>query len=312
MRGFNWRLVLVGITLAMVVVSPAVRAGVILGYDPARHNRFQSGYPNAPVDNPTFYLSTYDFSGVGYTLGGQQSVALVSPQNFIGATHFGFPVGAVLDFRPVGAAPSTVISRTVASTVPVMNADGSPSDVLFGTLSAPFTPNDRVTYYQIPSDATHSTYQGQQLFNYGQGAQVGRSNVSSFGSGNYAGTGNTSFFVYDYDHNGYSIDSDGVPDYNPDQFHVVGGDSGSPTFLPVNGQLFLLGAHGAEETFTPPPPTGDPAGGSVDSFLPDYGPQIQALLTPVPEPSTFLLVGGAAMGGFFWRRSRRTARADAP
>src|SRR5262249_16615497 len=100
----------------------------------------------------------------------------------------------------------------------------------------------------------------------------------------------------------------------PGDFISVGFDSGSPTFVPQNGLLTLLGTHYAVGPTL-----------SADSALPVYinqpnpfmaldrdptHPNGYALqIIPNPEPGSLFLTAVAVAGGAVWQRRRRAARA---
>jgi hypothetical protein len=294
--------------------TPTGRAEVILGYDPAVYNRFTGGYPDppsTPTNNPTFYLFSLDFSGVGWKLPGSATgtawnVTMIDDRHFIGAWHTvgSINVNDTLSFRPAGS--TTTITRTIANLQQVPNADNSPSDVLLGTLNTPFLPGDRIAAYQIAPGATSQ----QVIYSYGRESAVGRNNVSDRILAS-VGTGTTSAFRYDYDQP--NSNPDGFPStVGPDESHLQGGDSGGPTFVLASGnQLQLLGAHMFLESYgdmgEPPLPPGvtDPAEYSGDSYLPAYAGQIAALIG-VPEPSSLALVALSAAGATVgWWRARR-------
>ncbi len=322
--------------LALAGAAAPASAGVIAGYDPNNNNRFSSNFPGDPSSgvyptantSPSFVLSGFDLSGVGWQpfassahADGTKGVTMVSPVNFIAAAHYAPAIGSTLFFDPSTAPNGPTVSRTVVSTIQVKNPDGSNSDVLFGTLNAPFTAADHVTYYPIPTSRTKSDYNNVVLYNYDQRAQMGRNNFSAVdtsgiftpyggphGNANFAGTGVTSFYSYDFDT--VTFDNDAFPGFIPplnhDEFAVESGDSGSPTFMIQNGQLSLLGAHYALFSNN-----GSQPFISVDSFLPDYRDNINTLIS-VPEPGTLALGGlgaAGAVGCWLRRRTRRPGAA---
>jgi hypothetical protein len=321
-RSTGW----VGAAVAVVFLAgaTAAHAGVIAGYDPARNDRFVN-FPSAPTENPTFFQSTFDFSGVGWRLpginaGSAWNVSMIDDRHFVGAFHVPnngvMAVGDTLTFRSGGPTPVT-LTRQISRLQQVPNADNSPSDVLLGTLAVPFTPADRIAAYAIPTGNDVLLFSNQTVFNYDLRASVGRNTVSGStlagpsaaysvnGSGDFAGTGNTRYFFYD-DDTGFNDDAfpGFVPPLDRDEFRTEAGDSGSPTFLPVGGALQLLGARYAlaSGTFGV-----TPINISFDSFLPAYRDQILAM-TAVPEPSSLALCTAAlAAAAAGYRRARRRA-----
>jgi hypothetical protein len=325
-----------------VAIGPReARAEVILGpqqfgTDIGPYFRFTGGYPDnaaTTTNNPSFYLSTLDFSGVGWRLpgifgaGGSAgwNIAMIDSIHFVGAWHVAvggnLNIGDTVNFRPAGT--SSLLTRTVANLQNVPNADGSTSDVLLGTLNASFAAGSGIAAYPLTPTATYP----QVLYPYGRQSEVGQNNVSGTQSGiNFPIDSNPAHnevldaLLYDYDQPpnqtppGY-----GNPDSRPstvgnNEAHLNSGDSGGPTFVLIGGQLQLVGTHAAvlsygdigyNYTTNPPPPGFDDNAYSADSYLPDYAATI-ALMTAVPEPSSLTFGVLAAAGGLTgFIRSRR-------
>lgn len=319
MASFAVRMSFAAAAFAGVLVAPASRAGVIAGFDPARNNRFTdfATAPTNPTENPNFFFNAFDFSGVGWRLPGFSTgtgfhVTMITDRHFIGAAHTPqIAAGETLFFRSRGPNPAT-LTRVIASVQQVTNANGTPSDVLFGTLSLPFAPADRIAAYDIPSSLNTATYTNQTIFAYDQNSSVGRNSIGGssilgptngfapFGVGNFANTGNTRYYLYDDD---TGFNDDGFPGFVPpldrDEFRVVVGDSGAPSFLNVGGTLQLVGAHYALFSDS------GSINISVDTFLPEYRDRILALT--VPEPSSCVLLGAASAALWWRRRSSRKA-----
>lgn len=322
MASFAARLSFAAVAIATTFFAPPVRAGVIAGFDPQRNNRFLDFQtnPTNPTENPNFFFSAFDFSGVGWFFPGINfqsalGVTMIDDRHFVGAAHVAqIAPGATLYFRSAGPNPVT-LTRIIAGVQQVPNADNSPSDVLLGTLQVPFTPTDRITSYSIPSSLNTSTYDNQQIYSYDQIGSVGRNNIGGssilgpgngfapYGTGSFTNTGNTRYFLFDDD---TGFNDDNFPGYVPpldrDEIRVVGGDSGSPSFLQVGGTLQLVGAHYA---LFEGDVGGIPVNISVDSFLPEYRTRILALT--VPEPSSLLLLAGTSAALACRCRFRRNA-----
>jgi hypothetical protein len=295
--------VLIG--LALMVTLPPAKAGDINGYSPAHNDRFSSGFPTAPVsntNNPAFILPGADLSGVGWDVGNPiHSFTMISPVHFIAAAHFPFSNEAVRFLDSAG----NVVNDVVVSATPVAG-----SDVLLGKLQNPVP--STVKFYPIPQ-GPDAVFLDRDIYPYGQfnpsnpqnagysnSPHVGHNNVTSIQDNS-----GTRIFTYDY---------------NPllqDEYYLVSGDSGGPTFLPTGpNQLALLGGHYANTS-----PIGDPYHAptlgdfSADTFLPFYVDQLNNLmqpdgysvtLVPVPEPGPLALMGlVAAVAGVGYRlRSR--------
>ena len=323
------------------------RAEVILGPAPSGtidsyYDRFIGGYPSDPnttVNNSTFYQSSLDLSGVGWKLpnltsgaGTAWNVAMIDNVHFIAAWHVHVAqdgtgksflgVGDTVNFRPSNST-TAIIQRQIASVVQVPNPDNSTTDVMLGTLSAPFTALDHIMSYPIPTNTDFNSYSQMPIFAYGRESRFGRNNFSPTvfnGSPSLDfGTGPTQYFSTDYDQPqfGASGNPDGLPStVGPDESHLEGGDSGGPSFIMVGNQLQLIGDHIAIASYSDvgltAPPGGDTTAFSFDSFLPFYASEIATLTAPEPGSLGLGLfaAGGAALG--IWRRRRNAVDGVAP
>jgi hypothetical protein len=315
--------------------SRAVRGEVILGpsqngTDATPYFRFSGGYPADPtttVNNPTFNQSALDFSGVGWRLPGiipgtAWNVTMIDSTHFISNWHLHttnvLNVGDTINFRPAGT--SSIVTRTVTNLQQVSNLgfaaqgvpDGSPSDVLLGTLDSAVGPG--IAAYPIASAVTASV--GQTVLMYGRESAVGRNNISPNGPGSPSpligatvGTGTTIAFRMDYDQP--NSNPDGISSLlGNDEAHFNAGDSGGPTFAVVGGQLQLVGGNMFVQSYgdvgEPPLPPGvaDATEYSGSTYLPAYVVQINALIA-VPEPSGLAFATAAVAGAFGCVRARR-------
>src|SRR5205807_2107966 len=124
-----------------------------------------------------------------------------------------------------------------------------PSDVMLGTLSAPIPAADGVHFFPVAAANSNNDYLTRRILAYGQNAAyVNPANGMTsphFGTNNIDAIGLLSFdgavpvneatmaFIYDY---------------NPALFGeitLIGGDSGSPSFIPVPGAANRLALTGA-------------------------------------------------------------------
>ncbi len=274
--------------------------------DAATHNRFASGYALAPVANPSpnFLLAGFDLSGIGWNAANPgQSFALVTPQHFVGAAHFGIGPGGTIDFvNSLGVKKS----YTVEGGAVVGNAQGQASDLFLGRLSAPIAPEDRVNFLSITS-LPEAMQIGSTAYLYGNAAKVGTSRITAFqdfGSDPAtAGSGLNPSRTFSTVYRPFGAANDA---------RVEGGDSGSPTFLIESGRLALAGVHGALGSVGT---LGFTTYTSYDTSVPFYTNQVNALLaadgyqlTVVPEPRTVVLLLAAALGiGLVRRKHLRPA-----
>lgn len=246
---------------ALLGVSSA-RALLIYNYSAAVNNRFDSGFPGTPVENgsSSFIGDGYDFSGVGWqTASSNFAVTMISPQNFITARHVAPANGSSVSFLNQDG---VLKSYTVASTSTITyNSDGGPSDLIVGTLSAPISASDHIASYSILYFGTPLTsldleaYTQIQLLSYGKTGRVGTNTIDGFVNGDLYPLNNPDhvvdslYFYTDYD----SFDG---------QSQAETGDSGSPSFATIGGNLTLVGVHSSVGTID-----GNPNPATFDNFL---------------------------------------------
>ncbi|MBI5693304.1 MAG: trypsin-like serine protease [Verrucomicrobia bacterium] len=290
--------------LLSLIGVPAVRALDVFGYSATTNERFGSGFPSSPVANPSFFLGSYDLSGIGWGAG-NFGVTLISPQHFVTAAHV--DPGSSVSFL---SSTGVLRTYTVDSTFTIEHASGVPTDLLVGRLTSPIAAGDNVTYYSTVLLSSVSAYNGLTVAAFGQGQRAGTNTIDTtgvtdllpFGSPN--GTFDNVVFVTDFD----SVSG---------QTQGQAGDSGSPSFVSVNGSLALVGTHSAVNTSVSPNQT-------VDVLVPYYYSQINARLAldgytfgafaAIPEPSELAaLTGAGALGvATYLRRRRRTSTTDRP
>ncbi|MDD5728412.1 MAG: hypothetical protein PHV59_07620 [Victivallales bacterium] len=281
--------------LVVMAVFPAY-ALKINGYDPARHDRFISGYPEAPVLNQKFFAAGYDWSGVGWDAGNaNRSIALISPLHFVCANHNKIPPGNAVTFLN---RDGHLKSYTVAgySTFSYNDADGGKhvADLALGRLKNPVKPVDNIAYYSVlnadnaeVSGFNGDWYIGKEIISYGETARAGINTIYSFG---FITTNKT----HSPDNRTFSAISDfhpGLTAQFPDEAGFAGGDSGSLSFLVWNNRLTVIGTHfsagkdGALQY-------------NADAFLPYYLPDLNSAMKDSgysvstviidPDPSSLL------------------------
>jgi hypothetical protein len=279
--------------LFLIAVSTA-SALDIDGYDPALHDRFSSGYPTAPVPNTSasFIGAAYDWSGVGWNSANpEQSFAMISDRYFVYAEHFA--PGPTISFL---TSSHTVFTANVSSTLfqATSSTLGLPGDLAVGMLSEPLDASLGIASYPIFSLPSFSAYTGLEMLVYGHGA----TNGSSPRIGTNIIDGIVPFDLFgttapDAEMIGFS--DSGTP---IGEAFLIAGDSGSPSFVAINGQLALVGTHTATD-FVGGIPT------SFDSFVPDYLASLDAhgvSYRVVPEPSSAILL---TLGFGAWMARRR-------
>lgn len=262
------RVILLGIA-ALTLVLPRAEALVINSYDPAVYDRFASGtYPGDPEPNPNFFASSYDWSGVGWMTANQtRSITMVSPLHFVVANHWQIPSGSSVTFfnRDGELKNYTVASY---STFSFTDANGThTSDLALGWLTTPIPEADNIAHYPVLNADDPATpefdldwYLNKDIYVYGWYAKAGENAINGFA---WAGTGDppetsadlTFTSMFDYDSRGYYP---GLAGCEP-------GDSGSPTLMPWNSQLTLLGTHFGVSALQPAA-----TWTTFDAFIPVY------------------------------------------
>jgi hypothetical protein len=291
------------------MAAPMARAININGEGPANvtgmYDRFLVGsYPGAPMANPSFIGASLDLSGIGWVAAAPtQSITLVSPQYFVGASH-AFPgPGTVLQFE---GTDGSLHSATVASlhTLTYTGTDGAQSsDLTIGrlTIALPSSVTPMPIFYAGATDITNppsfGAYDGVALLNYGHTARMGVNGLDGFSE-------------YGFVHNGpqTNIGLIYTQGTGPGETLLEGGDSGSPTLAYRDGVYGLIGTHSGVDTAHLL---------SVDAFVSytSYVAQMnafmaadgQSLILVVPEPGTFMF--GLALlgtcGAYRVRRARQ-------
>ncbi len=277
--------------------SPAARALIVFGYNATVNDRFCGGYATAPVNNASgsFVGSGFDWSGVGWsTSSPSQSVALITPQNFVAASHFEPAIGTTLTFF---GSDNVLHAYTVAGYSSI-SFNGGIDDLAIGTLTAAISASDQVAFYPVLALPQLSDYVNRSLLVYGHhpaGPVIGTNTLDAFGSISLNG-GTANDFVYQTTYSSVTGSTQGE-----------GGDSGGPTFTVFNGALTVLGVHSAVGT------DGSGTQYTFDSFIPSFIPQINTILsshggysvTAIPEPATAATMLGVIALGAVWGVRRR-------
>lgn len=213
-------------------------------YDAHRHERFKRGLPSKPEPNSNFLAAQYDLSGIGWdSADGGKTVALISPQHFVGAKHWQLK-GSVSFLGRDGKVRSYEVERheTIAAN----------NDISIGVLKKRISASEPISFYRLAGIPAQDWYLGRTVFSFGQKGAAGRALIKKFF--NHEDGAMTQVFLYD----GLQDEPKG------DGVKGASGDSGAPSFLEEKGQLVLFGHHHKNV---------------LDSFLPGYLLQIAAILS---------------------------------
>lgn len=276
MKRLNYRVSFgIGAVLMLVWCAGFVFAIEIVGFEPKKHQRFSSGYPVRPVPNESdeFVGKGYDWSGVGWEVMGEgreslttRALTLVSDRHFLYSSNLkyeeeGYGTAKVKFYSPT--LKETVVYEIDTSIHPIAVRHprdvikGATSDMRIGTLTKPLDPAHGITHYPVLVLPSVYQYRGQRLLVYvGRGAKIGVDSIEGVRDLN----GQVVMgFVRDGNIEGESF--------------LTSGDSGSPSFVPVDGKLALVGVH-----FLSSEPD---QGLNLDCFVPAYIEQMQAAGVPV-------------------------------
>ena len=280
--------------------------------DPTLYDRFVSGtYPGSPTPNPNFFASSYDWSGVGWMTANQmRSITMVSPLHFVVANHWQIPSGSSVTFlNGDGDLKNYTVDKY--STFSFTDGDGThTSDLALGWLTAPIPEADDIAHYSVLNADDPATpefdlgwYLNKDIYVYGWYAKAGENTISDLTwaySTNYPNPYADLTFTstFDYDNLGYHP---GLAGGEP-------GDSGSPTLMPWNGQLTVLGTHFGVSDLQPAA-----TWTTYDAFVPVYIEDMNLAMESsgysvdtinvIPEPATCILF--LAGLPYLLRRQRR-------
>lgn len=279
--------------LAALPLAALPAAGVqIRAYDPAVHDRFESGYPSDPVVNDGFFQADKELSGIGWrAANANHSYALITPQHFVGARHIQPSVGESVEFL---SADGTVKTYTIGQVFNIENDAGEETDLFVAELTQPIPESDGVSPFRFPSDVSELALTGESLVVYGKSARAGTGLIDAFhdfgGDPLTGGAGINTTRTFDFT---YSRTLGG-----PDDARLEVGDSGSPSFIIEDGELALVGTHLA---ILEDPATVQNFDTSVTHYLDDIDAAIAGSgfqTRQVPEPGTLLLLatGLCALG----------------
>lgn len=286
--------------LVMLLAQPAAALD-IYNYNPTNHDRFIPGtYPSSPTNNPDFFFSSLDWTGVGYqTSDPRKNVAMISPLHFIGARHF--QVGGQLRFVNAGGTQKTysVSSSNTFFDDPVT---GQSSDLYLGRLTAPIPDDDLISRYGILDLDSTNDYIGLPLHVYGYRPEDG-TNINNPVAA-IVGTNVLDGYTEANDNFLFGFDRDPATS----ECSATNGDSGSPSFTFYSNTLAVMGTH-----YTIGFNGGNPA--TFDTFAPNFIDLLDAELEDdgysllvIPEAGTVWVLSAAAAIVFAGRLRRRAKR----
>lgn len=239
----------------------------IRNYDPARHDRFVS-FPRNLASNPSFLFAEQDWSGFGWHENNpRRHLTLISPQHFVGATHFRPGIGQRVRFQNLAG---EIKSYTIGALHTIMNDDSPPSgtDLFVGELVEAIPEEDLVSFAPILNLPQEADYVGLEIIASGQFSRAGLGTINAvmdFGGEPGAQAAETRGLSFTYTE----------PGFGGDQGYLTSGDSGGPSAVLLDDGFALVGTHSAvaeasvflTTTFT-----------NFDAFLPNYFENIDAIL----------------------------------
>ncbi|MFA7345627.1 MAG: PEP-CTERM sorting domain-containing protein [Terrimicrobiaceae bacterium] len=294
------------VLVSLLALSPLANALVINGENAPDNYRFSSGYPLTPVPNnsSSFVAAGFDLSGVGWGTDAKRSYTMISDRYFVFATHYPPTDNDMYFFSPTNGRVHYSIDSAFSLTLEYPFASPGNhlmTDLSVGRLTTAINAADNITSYPI-LNLSPANYVGLNLLVYGWDAAVGTGVIGELGQGNLYWDNNTPANAADdilkTDTNFDNLNDTYVMTFTQGagagEALLQGGDSGSPTFVPWNGSLALVGTHSAVNGST-----------SYDTFLPAYMQSLDNQGIPfntVPEPSSCFLIFAGLGGVAFARR----------
>ena len=264
-------------------------------FDPERHQVFAEGtFPNAPELNASLWAAPRNFSGVGWSAGDtRKNFALISPRHFVGANHFRPSLGSEIHFRGLDG---TIRTSTYERFYPIKNEANENTDLFIGELAEPIPASHEIPFYPVYG-GDESELIGQEIFVYGwgtDGPRVGRGVINGFADSFQPGSILNDTRNYSFTYRSWNAGVDDV-------FGEVG-DSGSPSFVAIDGMLVLVGIH-STISFEHDPELGESVI-TYDSSVSAYRDQIEMHLASgdqrllqTPLPATDFQVGSIELSG---------------
>ena len=216
---------------------------------------------------------------------------MISPDYFVSAAHYHPAGGDTLTFFEGNDPSGPSHQFTVASWSFQTSYNGVPSDLWLGKLTEPIPASDHITYYPVLGLPSDNDYVGQMIYVNGKPNRVGRNIIDRITTAQEPDAERYKDTV------SMEFDYNTVSGLGADECYLIGGDSGGPSFVDVNGQLALVGIHyynggtPGPVDLVPSPATRSCPTTSTNSMQTWAA---RALLV-VPEPSTFVLLLAALL-----------------
>jgi len=240
--------------------APALEVRVA---DDARQLRF-TGFPSQPQLNPQSFFDGTRYHAVGWQPNRtERQFALVTRQHVLSATHLNPTPTSVRFLAPDGQ----LVTRAIAATAPVRNADDSASDLMLLTLDAPIDAAsgiDPLPYLDLDPADDYAAFLNLELHVFGFTQRVGRGRLSWIDEIEI-GSRPTHCLRFLYLDQGE----------DDDDCHFAVGDSGSPSFVETDGAPALVGTHSAIDPFEEEMMSGIY---NYDALVPHYVPALDAML----------------------------------
>lgn len=302
-------------TLLACATLPCTADMIIQGYDPNRHDRFDTdrmGTSFIGSITVTGVTSPLDFSGVGRATSGGQWATMITATHFVTARHF-VPSGTVT-FYEENDATDTPITCTILGGQPIGTTDIWVGSVQVGGACD----TSLIAQYPIAMPGSHL---GKTVYQVGKSStasgssdnsdnttkvRIGRNKLTQILNNTAAITRVGDWAVYADD----SLDGDLVApltatadEFNPDETFYVPGDSGGPSFLVnADGSMEIIGIHSwKDDNVSNLVIPGRRSSG--DAYL--TGHRSAILAVAVPEPSPMLYLGMISVGCCCFQQRRR-------
>ena len=230
----------------------------------ATHDRFYAGVDKA------FVGEGLDWSGVGRSSNGTW-VTMISPTHFVSANHYHPNAGDTITFHEDNNLGGVTHAYTVAADAYATTYDGVSSDLWLGKLTAPLDPAHHVATYPVLMLGADASYMDLHIMAYGAPDRVGTGMIGAVVDDFEIGRTRTMRWWF------HAEEGTGT---GAGDCHLIGGDSGGPSFAVLRGRLALVGVHfttnDTNGVFDPEDSWPLGFGWSGDSFVPFYVDQLDA------------------------------------